>query len=132
MEARNIFTAIVYAILFCSCSTIKTIPVEAVRHDSVRSNVASHDSIVIRDSINTITRGDTVFSTKYKYLYRERTRTDTLFSIRHDTITKIVRVEKELSSWQRKKMKIGECCLWAVLPLLLIFLLKGFRRYKWH
>ena len=128
MGIKNIFTSIVIATSIASCSTVKDIPVDRIQHDSIYAGGIRRDSIIVRDSINTTTRGDTVFTTKHRYIYRDRVRIDTFCQIRHDTITKVLSVEKELSSWQKRKIAIGDCVIWSLPLLLLIILLKRLMR----
>lgn len=128
MKLQKILTCIIVATFVLSCSTVKYIPVERIQRDSIHIGIIRRDSIIVRDSINTTTRDDTVFTTKYRYVYRDRVQIDTFYQIQHDTITKILTVEKELSTWQKRKIAIGEWFLWGIPLLLLIFLFKRFRR----
>ena len=113
----------ILAMLVVSCST-KYVPVESVRVDSVHVERVRRDSVVLRDSVCILQRGDTVFKTKYKYLYRDRVLRDTFYHVKCDTVTKVVKVEKELSFWQKKKIELGGAAM-LLIPLLIgFFILK--------
>ena len=99
------------------CTTTKYVPVETVRVDSIFVAKVERDSIYERDSIFLAVKADTVFKTSLKYVYRDRIVRDTVSMLRCDTIVKIVEVEKPLSFWQQKKMKLGSVAMWIV-PLL--------------
>ena len=128
MKIQNILTYIIVATCIISCTTIRYIPVERIQHDSIRIGEIRRDSMILHDSINILTRGDTVYTTKYSYRYRDRIKIDTFTHIQHDTITQTITIEKELSSWQKRKIAIGEWFLWGIPVLLVIIMLKRFRR----
>ena len=110
MKIQNILTYIIVATFIISCTTIRYIPVDRIQHDSIRIGEIRRDSMILHDSINILTRGDTVTH------------------IQHDTITQTITIEKELSSWQKRKIAIGEWFLWGIPVLLVIIMLKRFRR----
>ena len=108
---------ILLTLLMEGCTTTKYVPVETVRVDSIFVAKVERDSIYERDSIFLAVKADTVFKTSLKYVYRDRIVRDTVSMLRCDTIVKIVEVEKPLSFWQQKKMKLGSVAMWIV-PLL--------------
>lgn len=116
----------ILAMLVVSCST-KYVPVESVRVDSVHVERVRRDSVVLRDSVYILHRGDTVFKTKYKYLYRDRVLRDTFYHVKCDTVTKVVKVEKELSFWQKKKICFADAFLY-ILPFLLLYIIYRIKR----
>ncbi len=116
----------ILAMLVVSCST-KYVPVESVRVDSVHVERVRRDSVVLRDSVYILQRGDTVFKTKYKYLYRDRVLRDTFYHVKCDTVTKVVKVEKELSFWQKKKICFADAFLY-ILPFLLLYIIYRIKR----
>lgn len=123
MKIFFLFTCFVLTIFVNACST-RYVPVESVRVDSVRVETVRRDSVVLRDSIYVVQRGDTVFKTKYKYVYRDRVFRDTFYHVKCDTVTKVVKVEKELSFWQKKKIELGGAAM-LLIPLLIgFFILK--------
>lgn len=93
--------------LLCGCKTVKYVPVETVRTDSVYVDRFARDSVYLRDSvyINRWTYGDTVFVDKVsvKYLYRDRWRHDTVAIVRVDNVQVPYPVEKQLTKWEEFK-----------------------------
>lgn len=97
--------------LFASCGGVRYLPLESVTHDSIYISRLERDSIHVRDSIylEVMQRADTVYQTKYvqKVVYRDAIRVDTLYVVQVDSVEVPVPVERELSRWERTKMKIG-------------------------
>lgn len=106
--------------IFVNCSP-KIIPVTDVRVDSVYIAQYQRDTIYERDSVLVYTLADTIYKEKYRYVYRDRLVTDTLWRERCDTINTIVEVEKRLSRIERIKLSLGEVFLW-IIPFTLILL----------
>ena len=115
--------AIFTAILACSCSTVKYVPVETVKTDSVRVVDVQRDSIYVRDSVLIRTKADTVYVTKWRTEYREALKVDTFLVQRVDSINTVVEVEKRLTKIQQLKMNVGTGVLWAVPILIAVFAL---------
>ena len=65
------------------------------------------DSIHVKDSVLVIVKGDTVTEFRYKYVYRDKAKTDTLYVSRTDTIRVPYPVEAKLTKWQQFKMEAG-------------------------
>lgn len=104
----------------CSCRTqIKYVPVESVKTDTLYSYKKQVDSILQKDSIYIIVKGDTVTEYRYKYLYRYRDRIDTLYLSHTDSIPVPYPVEKQLGKWDQLKVDFGG---WAI-GVLFIFIL---------
>lgn len=103
-----------------SCRSIKYVPVESVRHDSIYITKHQRDSIFQRDSIYVLEKGDTVIIYKDKYIYVYNNITDTIYRNTTDTITQVVEVERELTKWQKFRMDAGGWAL-GVLLILIIF-----------
>ena len=61
--------------LLCGCKTVRYVPVETVRTDSVYVDRFARDSVYLRDSVwvNRYVLGDTVYVDKVsvRYAYRE-------------------------------------------------------------
>ena len=97
--------------LFASCGGVRYLPLESVTHDSIYISRLERDSIHVHDSIylEVVQRADTVYQTKYvqKVVYRDVLRVDTLYVVQVDSVEVPVPVERELSRWERAKMKIG-------------------------
>ena len=104
-------TVIVYTItLFCcACGTIKYVPIESVRTEY--RNIATIDSVFLRDSIFVKEKDDTLIVEKYRYLYRDRIIRDSV--IVRDTLrvpypVEVVKeVKKPLTGWQNFQVWCG-------------------------
>lgn len=117
---KKILIFIIALVGFVSCRSIKYVPVESVRHDSIYITKHQRDSIFQRDSIYVREKGDTVIIYKDKYIYVYNNKTDTIFRNTTDTITQVVEVERELTRWQKFRMDVGGWAL-GVLLILIIF-----------
>lgn len=105
-----------------SCKSVKYVPVETIRHDSIYITQHQKDSIYIHDSIYQKEKGDTLIIEKWHTKYIEKQVRDTLIQIERDTIPQPypyeVEVPAQLSWWQKTRMHIGEISLVALLVLL--------------
>lgn len=106
--------------VFSSCNSVKYVPVETVKHDSIYINKVQVDSVYHRDSIYVVDKGDTVFTYKDRYTYKYKDRTDTLYVTNTDSIQVPYPIEKELSKWQQFRMDFGGWAIAAVIIILLI------------
>lgn len=113
--------ALATAILVCSCQSVRYVPVETVKTNSIRVVDLQRDSIYVRDSVLIRTKADTVYITKWRTEYREALRVDTLQVLRVDSINTVVEVEKKLTRVQQLKMDVGAGVLWAIPILIAIF-----------
>ena len=119
MKASAMFLLYVLALLsmLASCRQVKYVPVETVQRDSIYLQQVRRDSIVRYDSVYVRDRGDTVTVVKYRYLYRDRWRTDTLYVNRTDTVSVPYPVEKPLTRWEQAKMEAGGVAIVAAVGL---------------
>ena len=121
---RNILYTFVAAVLLgtaiCSCRSVKYVPVETVRHDTLYINKVRRDSIVKYDSVHVREKGDTVWLEKYRYLFVDKWRTDTLYVNRTDSVQVPYPVERELTRWQRFRMEVGGFTFFALVALALV------------
>lgn len=96
--------------VLAGCRSVRYVPVEVVRTDSVHVDRWQRDSVYVRDSVwvSRLERGDTVFVDKVsvKYLYRDRLRTDTVAVVRRDSVQIPLPVEKPLGWWERARLKL--------------------------
>ena len=96
--------------LLCGCKTVRYVPFETVRTDSIYVDRFARDSVYLRDSVyvNRWVVGDTVFVDKVsvKYLYRDRWRHDTVAVTRRDSVQIPLPVEKPLGWWQQARLKL--------------------------
>ena len=117
-----IFICGIILIAFGSCRSIKYVPIETIKHDSIYITQHQKDSIYIHDSIYQKEKGDTVLIEKWHTKYIEKQVRDTLIQIQRDTIPQPypyeVEVPAQLSWWQKTRMRMGEIALVALLVLL--------------
>ena len=109
------------AIWFSSCRSIRHIPIETVKHDSIYISKILHDSIYQRDSIYVDRKGDTVLSYKDRYLYKYKNLIDTMYINRIDSIQIPYSVEKQLTRWQSVKMELGGWIFGVIILFALFF-----------
>lgn len=128
MKMAYVILTILLASAICSCRTVKYVPVETVRTDTVYSNYSRMDSIFVRDSVYINQKGDTVTEYRYKYVYKYKDRIDTLYISSRDTVSVPYPVEKELTAWQQTKVNYGG---WAmVIVFVFILVVVGKMVYK--
>lgn len=116
----RIFCLLSVCLMIVSCRSVKYVPVETVKTDSVYVNKVQRDSIRLQDSIFVFVKGDTVRIEKYKYLYRDRVVRDTVRLVERDSVQVPVPVEKELSRWQRWKQEVGGFAMAAIVITVLV------------
>lgn len=109
------------AIWFSSCRSIRHIPIETVKHDSIYISKILHDSIYQRDSIYVDRKGDTVLIYKDRYLYKYKNLIDTMYINRIDSIQIPYSVEKQLTKWQSVKMELGGWIFGVIILFALFF-----------
>ena len=106
--------------MIVSCRSVKYVPLETVKTDSVYVNKVQRDSIRLQDSIFVFVKGDTVRIEKYKYLYRDRAVRDTVYKVQCDTIREPYQVEKQLTRWQQWKIELGGFAMAAIVIAVLV------------
>ena len=103
------------------CRSVKYIPVETIKHDSIYITQHQRDSIYLHDSIFHKEKGDTILIEKWHTKYIEKQVHDTLIQIERDTIPQPypyeVEVPARLSWWQKTRMHVGEVTLLALLAI---------------
>lgn len=111
--------------LLCGCKTVKYVPVETVRTDSVYVDRWQRDSIYQRDSVfvNRWTAGDTVYQDKivYKYVYRDKVKYDTVAILRSDTVRVPYPVERRLTKWEQVRLNVGGWAIGCMVITIIIF-----------
>lgn len=120
-ELARIITLIFLATILYSCKSIQYVPVETTKRDTTYLSQTKIDSIYHRDSIYVERKGDTVYLSKYKYLYKYIEKHDTLWREKTDTIQVVYPVEAQLTKWQKIKINIGEYLITAI-ALVIIWL----------
>lgn len=133
-----IFYILVLAILsfLPSCTTVKYVPVETIRTDTLNHYIHRIDSITQRDSIveKIYMRGDTVVNEveRYKLVERVKEVADTITEVKTEIKEIPVEVEKELTAWQKFKINFSEIVIGiavlAISALIIMFVI--FRRSK--
>lgn len=127
---KGLFLVLLACLVLCGCKTVRYVPVETVRTDSVYVDRWQRDSVYVRDSVwvNRWTAGDTVYQDKvvYKWRYRDRRLWDTLRILRYDTVETPVPVERELGWLEQTRLKLFWPMVAAVvvLPVAVWWLVK--------
>lgn len=120
-ELARIIALIFLANILYGCKSIQYVPVETTKRDTTYLSQTKIDSIYHRDSIYVEHKGDTVYLSKYKYLYKYIEKHDTLWREKVDTIQVAYPVEARLTKWQKIKINIGEYLITAI-ALVIIWL----------
>ena len=107
-------------LVLTGCRTIEYYPLETVRIDTVYVNKQRVDSVMVRDSVHIIEKGDTVTEFRLKYIYKYKDRTDTLYISKTDTVSVPYPVEKQLTKWQQVKVNYGGWAMGIVFAFILI------------
>lgn len=115
-----IAVGIALLLLFGSCRSIRYVPVETIRTDSLYLTVHKRDSVHIKDSVYIMDKGDTVFVNRYHIAYRDKVICDTAYIERVITNDVPYPVEKELTWWQKTKLELGEFSIGIILVLLIV------------
>lgn len=114
-----VFFLLLWALLWLTgCKQVQYVPVETVRLDSIYLTQTLRDSIVRYDSVYVRDKGDTLYVERWKYLYRDKVRVDTMVSVRVDTLAVPYPVEKKLTRWERVKMEAGGVAIGGFFLLL--------------
>lgn len=127
-EYVRIIIIAIAALCLSACKSIKYVPVETIKVDTTYISQIKIDSIYHRDSIYVEHKGDTVYLSKYKYLYKYIEKHDTLWREKTDTIQVAYPVEAKLSKWQKVKMQLGNTfigvCIVALIICCALFIIK--------
>lgn len=111
----------------CSCHTVRYVPVETVKYDSLYLSTVSTDSVYVKDSV-LIIKGDTVTEYRWRYIYKYKDRIDTVYVNRTDSVQVPYPVEKRLTKWQQFRMDVGGYAVVAVI--VLVFAIVGYSLYR--
>jgi len=76
----------VLVILLSSCTRTVYQVRDVYHHDSIYVTALAVDTILQRDSVHVLERGDTVYKTIQKYVYKVKERRDTCYVQRTDTV----------------------------------------------
>lgn len=107
------------------CRSIRYVPIETVKYDSIYITKHQKDSVYVHDSIYQKEKGDTLIIEKWHTKYIEKQVHDTTYVERVDSIQVPYPVEKQLTKWQRVKMNAGG---WAISLCIvsITFIILGF------
>lgn len=122
---RRAVVLLLAALLLAACSTIRYVPVETVRSDTLIRNEARLDSIYVRDSIYVYQKGDTVTKYVEKWRYKYKIKTDTLYIAKRDTVTVTVTEvrEKPMKWYNQGFIWVGRlCCIALILWAIFLYL----------
>ena len=114
-----------------ACRSVRYIPVESVRHDSVVTILRHRDSIYRQDSVYIKEKADTLLIERWHTRWRDRVSHDTLYMSKTDTIRIPVPVERKLSKSERTYITIGKWSVGAVAGLVLAAICFIFFRRRW-
>ena len=124
MQCLSRAAIILLATAICSCSRVQYVPVETVRRDSVVQVVERRDSIHVTDSVAVITRGDTVYADRWRTIYKEVARRDTIYKETRDTVAVPYPVERRATWRDKARNWAGGIAVVAVLGFGLAWLLR--------
>lgn len=109
---RLIKWAFLFALLFAlyGCRAVeKVVEKPVVIHDSVDKVTVEHDSVYVDRWHEVRVQGDTVYDARTEYIYREKVVHDTVAETKEvpvvTTVTETKEVERELTKWQKFKMR---------------------------
>ena len=122
-----LIAALVLCFMACK-GTERIVEVPKVKTEYKDRVVEKKDSIYIQDSTFVYVGGDTVYLYKYKNIYRDRVKTDTLYINRCDSIAVPCPVEKKLTFWEENLIRFGK--LFVVFFFLAVVVAIGY--FIWH
>ena len=114
-----------------ACRSVRYIPVESVRHDSVVTILHHRDSIYQHDSVYIKEKADTLLIERWHTRWRDRVIHDTLYISKVDTIRIPVPVERKLTKSERTYITIGKWSVGVVTGLVLAAICFIFFRRRW-
>lgn len=129
---KRVLSLIAVVLALASCSAAKHITDNHYQSHNEATYNQTHktDSIYIRDSIFIKEKGDTVYKYVEKWRVRDRIIHDTLIVSQTDTVfvdvTKVEEVERELTTWQKVKMR----GFWVYTFILVVALIVLALKYK--
>lgn len=102
-----------------SCTTTKYVPVDTVKTEFVDRVVEKRDSVHVLDSVITYLNGDTTYIYKYRNIYKDVVRHDTVSVIKCDSIYVPLPIERDLMFWEKTQMNLGTLFVVVVCLALL-------------
>lgn len=117
-----IIVALFICALFSGCRSIRYVPIETVRTDTIYQTVLKRDSIHVHDSVTIREKGDTVMIEHWRTQWRDRLQRDTVYRSRTDSVQVPYPVERQLSRWEQVCIDYGKVTMGATV-LLLVFII---------
>lgn len=119
---KVILLSIIFLSLYsCKVKTVY-VPVETVRVEY--ENKVQRDSFNIHDSIYIREKSDTVFYTRFKTIYRDRNRTDTIYkNVTQQVPYEVIKYQNKLSKFQRSLI-FSSALILLIIIIYLFFKLK--------
>lgn len=118
-----VFLLLLLMLSSSGCRSIRYVPVETVKRDSIYITQHQKDSIYVHDSIYQKEKGDTLIVEKWHTKYIERQVHDTTYIEKVDSIQVPYPVEKQLTRWQRMKMNAGGYAIFLCLTCVVFIIL---------
>lgn len=122
---KKVLLFIVMAVVLTGCRSVKYIevPIEHTNIITQRDTLLQVDSILTRDSVWMVLKGDTVYKEKYKYVdrlkYVYKTTHDTIYQRVDSTIVKVEYIEKPMSFFKKTKMMFTGVLFGALLVAII-------------
>ena len=126
----GIIVALFICALFSGCRSIRYVPVETVRTDTLYQKVLQRDSIHIHDSVTIREKGDTVMIEHWRTQWRDRVQRDTVYRSRTDSVQVPYPVERQLSHWEQFCIDYGKVMTGATVVLLVFIIVWLARRLR--
>lgn len=126
----GIIVALFICALFSGCRSIRYVPVETVRTDTLYQKVLQRDSIHIHDSVTIREKGDTVMIEHWRTQWRDRLQRDTVYRSRTDSVQVPYSVERQLSRWEQFCIDYGKVMTGATVVLLVFIIVWLARRLR--
>jgi len=126
----GIIVALFICALFSGCRSIRYVPVETVRTDTMYQKVLQRDSIHIHDSVTIREKGDTVMIEHWRTQWRDRLQRDTVYRSRTDSVQVPYPVERQLSHWEQFCIDYGKVMTGATVVLLVFIIVWLARRLR--
>ena len=124
-------------LLSAGCTRRVVQPVETVhiRSDTLRTESLRVDSVILRDSVIVIERGDTLIREVWRHRERilrnddrsQHTRTDTLVREIPVEVERRIEVERQPTAMERLRMKTGDIAI-VIILISAIYLILKFRK----
>lgn len=118
MKNMSFFVVVVSMVVVLAlgaCTSTRFVEVPTVKTDTLYIAKHERDSVWLHDSIHVKEKGDSVMVERWHVRYQEKVVHDTLHHYKVDSVAVPypveVKVEKELSWWQKTRIHMGEALL---------------------